>query len=1191
MKNEIKTAGEILRQTAEELLKSKSSKSTTQLSKIETQKLIHELEVHQIELELQNEELLLASIESKKAAEKFSDLYDFAPSGYFTLSKNGEIIELNLCGAQMLGKERVYLINRRFGFFVSDDTKPIFNLFLDQAFKSRVKESCEISIVIDRQILIYVHLSGIVSENGEHCLVNVIDITESKRTEEALKASEELYRNLIEKMPDGVYKSTHDGKFVSVNPAMVAMLGYDSIEELMAIDIKKELYFEKEDRNRLVAEEEKNGFAVFKLKRKDGSGIWVEDNPWYSTDEKGNILYHEGIIRDVTERKRAELELREKEFQYRSLVNSGKALIWTTGTDKLCNYFNEPWLKFTGRTLDQEMGNGWTEGVHRDDFDRCLETYNTAFDKREEFEMEYRMHHVSGEYRWILDIGTPNYNSNGEFIGYIGHSFDITDRKLAEEALAWEQYLMNALMNNLPDHIYFKDKESRFIKINDAQAQLFGLSVPGEGIGKTDFDFFTEEHARQAYEDEQAIILSGKPLIKEEKETWTDRPDTWVSTIKLPLVNMEGNIIGTFGISRDITEKKQAEKELNESREDFIDLFDNAPVGYHELDAEGRFVRINQTELNMLGFTSEELIGQYIWKIAHNKSQTQREVKNKLKGENFYLSSFETVLVSRNGLKYSILILDKILRDDKGNVTGIRSIIQDITERKQAEESLAREQYLMNALMNNLPDHIYFKDKESRFIKINHAHAQLFGLSVPGEEIGKTDFDFFTEEHAQQAYEDEQAIILSGKPLIKEERETWTDRPDTWVSTIKLPLVNQEGNIIGTFGISRDITERKNAEVALTESEEKLSTLFASMTEMVVLNELVFNELGEAINYRIIDCNNAFTVNTGIKKEDAVGKLASDIYQTDTPPNLEIYAKVGITGEPYEFTNYYAPMDKYFMVSVISPKKNQFSTIATDITAIQQIQEEIKDKNKELENYLYVASHDLRSPLVNIQGFSQRFKKQSDAIKNALAESQQKAETKQSLDRITNEDIPKTLNFILSNVSKMDSLINGLLQISRTGRVAMIIRKVDMNHLMKTIIAGYNFQITEFSAKVIIEDLSDCYGDENQLNQLFSNIISNALKYRDSSRKLVIEIASRVQFNKVIYSVKDTGIGIGSRHLEKIWNVFYRVDSASREVGEGIGLSIAKRIIDKHKGKIWAESEEGKGSIFYIELQKNQFEE
>jgi len=89
----------------------------------------------------------------------------------------------------------------------------------------------------------------------------------------------------------------------------------------------------------------------------------------------------------------------------------------------------------------------------------------------------------------------------------------------------------------------------------------------------------------------------------------------------------------------------------------------------------------------------------------------------------------------------------------------------------------------------------------------------------------------------------------------------------------------------------------------------------------------------------------------------------------------------------------------------------------------------------------------------------------------------------------------------------------------------------------------------------------------------------------------VIEIASRVQFNKVIYSVKDTGIGIGSRHLEKIWNVFYRVDSASREVGEGIGLSIAKRIIDKHKGKIWAESEEGKGSIFYIELQKNQFEE
>jgi signal transduction histidine kinase len=380
-------------------------------------------------------------------------------------------------------------------------------------------------------------------------------------------------------------------------------------------------------------------------------------------------------------------------------------------------------------------------------------------------------------------------------------------------------------------------------------------------------------------------------------------------------------------------------------------------------------------------------------------------------------------------------------------------------------------------------------------------------------------------------------------------------------------------------------------EVVIRESEEKLSTLFSSMTEMVATHELVFNEKGEAVNYRITDCNKAFTTFTGINKEVAVGKLATEVYQTDTPPHLDELAQVALTGKPCEFTEYSNDIDKYLMVSVISPIKNQFSTIVTDITVIQQIQNEIKDKNKELENYLYIASHDLRSPLVNIQGFSQRFLKQSDAIKNLLEKCLIETETKNGLEKITNEDIPKTLNFILTNVAKMENLINGLLQISRTGRVVMTIRKVDMNRLIKTIIAGHNFQITELSAKVIIEDLPECYGDQDLLNQLFSNIIGNALKYRDPNRQLVIEIDSLSKFNKVIYSIKDNGIGIETRHLEKIWDVFYRVDPGSVVTGEGIGLSLSRRITDKHKGKIWVESEVGKGSVFYIELQRNEFSE
>lgn len=383
--------------------------------------------------------------------------------------------------------------------------------------------------------------------------------------------------------------------------------------------------------------------------------------------------------------------------------------------------------------------------------------------------------------------------------------------------------------------------------------------------------------------------------------------------------------------------------------------------------------------------------------------------------------------------------------------------------------------------------------------------------------------------------------------------------------------------------------ESEKVAQALYESEEKLRTLFSSMTEMVALHELVFDENGEAVNYRIFDCNQAYTEITGIERENAVGRLATEVYQTAIPPYLKEFSTVALTGNPYEYTTYFAPMDKHFSISVVSPRKNQFATVTTDITTIRQIQEVITAKNKELENYLYVASHDLRSPLVNIQGFSQRLYKQVNSIKSLLSENQPASEIKEEISKITDEDIPKTLNYISSNAAKMDSLLTGLLQISRTGRAFMMVKQIDINNLIKTIIDSNNFQLTEIGAHVTISDLPPCYGDENLLNQLFSNIITNAIKYRNKTSPLLIEITARTEFKKVIYKVKDNGIGIEQRHIERIWDVFFRIDSASKDSGEGLGLSIVKRIVEKHNGKVWVESEPGKGSEFLIELQKNEF--
>ncbi|MDP2303168.1 MAG: ATP-binding protein [Ignavibacteria bacterium] len=384
--------------------------------------------------------------------------------------------------------------------------------------------------------------------------------------------------------------------------------------------------------------------------------------------------------------------------------------------------------------------------------------------------------------------------------------------------------------------------------------------------------------------------------------------------------------------------------------------------------------------------------------------------------------------------------------------------------------------------------------------------------------------------------------------------------------------------------IFTDITSEKK-------QQEKFRALFDAMTEMVVLHEIVFDDNNEPINYRIIDCNTAFSRITGIGRETVKGKLATEVYQTNKAPYIEEYAKVGITGKPYEFYTYYPAMDKHFMISVVSPEIGQFATITTDITGIKQTEELIQAKNKELENYLYIASHDLRSPLVNIQGFSSRITKQIESLQAQFKDLDIPEQSFEKISSILCTGIPKSLSFIFANVSQMDTLIKGLLTISRTGRVKMVVQQIDMNELIRKVLSSYNYQIEEAKAIINVSQLPHCFGDVNLLNQLFSNLIHNSLKYRRPETPIVINIKGNQKNKRVTYSIEDNGIGIDEINQMKIWDVFYRVNPQTNESGDGIGLNLSAKIVEKHKGKIWVESIPGKGSIFYIELLETEFAE
>lgn len=250
---------------------------------------------------------------------------------------------------------------------------------------------------------------------------------------------------------------------------------------------------------------------------------------------------------------------------------------------------------------------------------------------------------------------------------------------------------------------------------------------------------------------------------------------------------------------------------------------------------------------------------------------------------------------------------------------------------------------------------------------------------------------------------------------------------------------------------------------------------------------------------------------------------------------------------------------------------------------LSRLNADLKAKNSELEQVVYVASHDLRTPLVNIDGYSRELSYCLRDLSRELEEGFPAVMSSETVKNTVRKDIPEALRFIQTSAAKMDKLLSGLLRLSRTGRAALEIKPLDMNGLVANVIDSTEFKIREAGAKVEVADLPSCVGDAVQVNQVFSNLIDNALKYLDPERPGLIRVSGWRKNGFCVYCVQDNGMGIKTDHLKKIFEIFHRLDPG-QGTGEGLGLTIVRRIMDRLGGSIWAESTAGEGSCFYLTL-------
>ena len=613
------------------------------------EKLLHELQVHQIELEMQNENLRQSYEALAESQQEYFDLYEFAPIGYLTLSQQGLIEKINLTAATLLGKNHFQLLQRRFAGFVNATDADRWHLFFAQVMRGNEQKTLEVSLKQpnDNWLHVQLHCLPMLKTDKQPTLwIALTDITESKQVaaeqviaNQKLRDSETFASAVFDSVSAQIAVLNEEGIIIAVNHAWRQFADSNGLAQsynygiggcyfqqnqkvfneldgtinisyiiMAVINGSRDSFFweypchslteqhwfcmrvlplkgEKgsvvishediterkkiEETHTFLSEcvhkhqEDESFFEALAcylasclgmnfvcIDRLIGDGLnaetlavyhngQFEDNVVYALKDtpcgdvegkticcfpasvcqyfpKDEVLHTlhaesyvgitlwnsegraigliavisekplinqtlaEAVLRIVAIRAASELEsrqvlqeLRESEQRYRTLANSGQALVWTSGTDKLCHYFNKGWLDFTGQSLEQELGNGWSEGVHPDDLQHCLEVYNKAFEMQQNFSMEYRLHRHDGEYRWLLDEGTPRYDSNGNFIGYIGHCLDITERKAAEEKI--QQLAFFDPLTGLPNRRKLLDRLHYSLAINHRANTKFAV--------------------------------------------------------------------------------------------------------------------------------------------------------------------------------------------------------------------------------------------------------------------------------------------------------------------------------------------------------------------------------------------------------------------------------------------------------------------------------------------------------------------------------------------------------------------------------------------------------------------------------------------------------------------------------------------------------------------------------------------